>query len=425
MSKRTRWPGLFPATRRFLWGEARQPKVSGSDLTDSNVAGSTSYANMDPDYKWFRVDSLVRRCLLSNAYFATMAAGFDTVLEATDNTLTPEEQDSTVKKYADIKAGIDAVNAHVDMDSILFRAQLKRSIYGKAGFEIVPGKDDLPEWLLPLSSIKLKPKINKKTWALEGYTYGNISEVKYQSEELLYFTNIQLDADMVGLSDIEPIRDICNARYEILHENFPEIVRTLWAPYVILQADTTGMSDTEEDTFITNLGTMARSGKSISLNKSITATIVDMKADIAGLNQMLQDLKEEIIGNFGTPRLLLGRPIENRATAYAELEAYRDGIIAFQQRSLKRAVEAQWYDPLTKKLLKEQGFTVAENEQPPVTVKHQWRKVTVRDMLEMAQAVNFLWSNSMGPFPDNRDKLWEMMGWDPAEFKEEGEGAGT
>lgn len=409
-----RWPGLVPATRRWLFGGGGA-KVRGDYISDSNRAGSDIYGSMNKDYKVFRTDALVRRCLLSNAFFATMAGGFDTVVEATDKSLTPEQQETFQEKYAPLKSAVDEVNRAVDMDQVLFVAQVKRSIFGKAGFEILR-RGRQPTELIPLNSPKITPKINPN-WSLAGYTYDNIDQVKYQPDEVLYFTNIQLDADREGLSDIEPIRGICDARYEILHENFPEIVRTLWAPYVILQADTAGMTPSAEDAFLEDLLAAARSGKSIAFNKSVKATIVDMKADIVGLNQMLQDLKEEIIGNFGIPRLLIGQPIENRATAYAELDAYRDGIIAYQQRSLKRTVEAQWYEPLTRLFLeKTMEIKVPEDDPLPVVVKHHWRKVQARDMLEMSQVVANLWQSGLGPFPDNRVRLWEVMGFPEEEF---------
>ena len=407
MSRKS-WPGLFPAVRRFFFGEANPPKAKRYGET-STPTTSTYYEGMDKDYRWFRQDELVRKCVVTNAYFSTMTAGFETVLEAVG-------EDVDVEDYAFVKEGVDGFNKRVNMDQVLFAAQVKRSIYGKAGFEIVLD-DEGPAWLLSLQSTRLKPNVNEN-WELEGYKYEG-RDGFYQPEEVLYFVNLQLEADREGLSDVETLRDICKARYDLLRENFPEIVRTIWAPYVILKADTSGLSKEEADKAIADLAAVARAGKSIAVNESVTATIVDLTPDIKGLNEILDKLEQSIIGSFGTPRFLLGKPVENRATAYAELEAYVQGPITHVQRYFKREVERQWYDRWTRKILEDEGEVVPEGEQPPVLVKHRWNPVRVSDVYEMAKAVALLFSRGEGVISEHMEKAWEMMGWDPSDLEEE------
>ena len=66
-------------------------------------------------YRWFRQDSFTRKCILTNAYFATMIAGFETALEAIGD-------DIDLKNYAYIKEGVDKHNKRVNMDLDLFVA---------------------------------------------------------------------------------------------------------------------------------------------------------------------------------------------------------------------------------------------------------------------------------------------------------------
>jgi len=124
------------------------------------------------------------------------------------------------------------------------------------------------------------------------------------------------------------------------------------------------------------------------------------------------------VGNFGTPRFLLGRPIENRATAYAELEAYVQGSIASSQRYLKREIERQWYDRWTAKALSDEGVKIPDGEDLPVRIKHRWNPIVASDIYEMAKAVSTLWGGGSGPIGGKPEKAWEMMGWDPAELEE-------
>lgn len=406
-----KWIGLIPTVKRFLYGY-RPPKLKRHSST-STPTTSKSYEGMHEDYRWFRQDELVRRCIVVNALFATMTAGFETELEPTGDV---ENKDAVIKEYGYVKETVDAYNKRVNMDKVLFVTQVKRSIYGKAGWEIVLEQDNTPSWLLSLQSPKLKPKLDEN-WELVNFTYEG-KDNAYDIEEVFYFTNLQLESDREGLSDIEPIRDICKARHDLLRKDFPEIVRTLWAPYVILQADTIGMTDTNEDKYLQDLLEHARSGKSLATNKSVEATVVKADINLTGLVALLDKLEEAMMREFGTPRFLLGKPIENRATAFAELEAYVQGPIAFIQRYLKREVEAQWYDMWTRKILEAHGKRFGEGEELPVLVKHKWNPIRVTDVYEMAKAVSFLHGRGTGILAEYPDLSFEMMGW-PKEVLEE------
>ncbi|MCW4020232.1 MAG: hypothetical protein NWF14_03260, partial [Candidatus Bathyarchaeota archaeon] len=92
------------------------------------------------------------------------------------------------------------------------------------------GDDLFPERLIPLKSTVLKPNVNKD-WELTGFQYEG-KKGFYDPGEVLYFTNLGLEADYEGLSDIEGIIDICKVRHETLRKDIPEIVMSLWAPFL-------------------------------------------------------------------------------------------------------------------------------------------------------------------------------------------------
>lgn len=415
MSKeKTPWPGIIPTIRRFFYGAPTGPKAKRYSETDTPTT-SKYYEGMNEDYRWFRTDELVRRCTVINATVATQTAGFETELEATGN-LEKEEKTAIVEKFAYVKEEIDAINRICRMDLTLFTAQVKRSLFGKAGFEIVNREQKRPTGLLPLLSEKLKPRLNKD-WELIGFKYKGKN--LYEPEDVLYLLNLPLESDQEGLSDVEPIRQICTARHNLLKVQFPKVARRLWAPYVILQVDTAGLSKEAAAAAVQNIADVATAGYSNVINESVTATVVNMTPDIKGLVVMLDKLEQAIIGNFGTPRFLVNKPIENRATAYAELEAYRDGPIAHIQHHLKRELEAKWYYPWAEKILKERSVSWAEGEDPPVLVKHQWNTIRMADIYEMAKAVAALYGPSgMGLLEDNKARAYEMMGFPPDELEE-------
>lgn len=411
-----KWPGLIPLARRFLYGSAEKHGPKARHYPGVTPTTSEYYEGMEKHYRWFRQDELVRKCIITNAYFACMTKGYETILEATDPNLSDEQKEKLLKEYGFIKERIDELNKAVNMDLILFIAQVKRSIYGKVGFEIVLDEDEKPYRLLPLQSNKLEPDINND-WELTNFKYEGRTDF-YKPEEVLYFINLPLEADMEGLSDIEPVIDVCNARHNLLREDFPEITKTIWAPFILLKVDTTGLSDEEADKALEAVQKAAKPGKSVVINESIEGQVLDMKPDLSGLCALLDKLEQAIVGNFGTPRFLLGKPIENRATAYAELEAYISGPINHIQRYFKRELERQWYDPQTRKILEEEK-DLGEDDPLPVVVKHRWNPIRVTDVYEMAKAVALLWSRGEGPLRDHLEKAWELMSWDPSELEEE------
>jgi len=370
------------------------------------------YTGTNVFYREFRRDSLVRNCIIANAYYPT-AKGFETVLEFADPGGKSDKQVAKeLEEYKHVKDEIDALNKAAGLDNVLFVAQIKRSIYGKSGFEIVKDKKDVPISLLPLNSESLKPELDDE-WKLTGFEYQCQSGF-YDPTQVLYFVNLGLEADYEGLSDIEPVLDVCETRHQILRVDLKETAEKLWAPTVIITVDVSGLSDEDARKAIDGVIAGIEPGKNIAMSQKVTATPIELKIDIPGLIQALEYCDFEILGNFKVPRFLVGREKQvNRATAYAELEAYRDGPVASIQRYFKREIERQWYDPQVRRIL-----NLKPKEPLPVYIKHRWNPISVADFYEMARAVAELWGNlGQGPIGGKYDKVWQLMGWDPSELE--------
>jgi hypothetical protein len=176
---------------------------------------------------------------------------------------------------------------------------------------------------------------------------------------------------------------------------------------VVLKADTSGLPAEEAEKVIEELAGVARAGKSIAVNEAVEASVVHITPDIAGLNILLGKLEEAIISGLGTPRLLLGRRVENRATAYAELEAYVDGVVGSIQRYLRREVERQW------------NARIAHAVGSDAEVKHVWNPVRAVDIYALAGSVASLYgSHGSGAIGGHPEKVWELMGWDLEELED-------
>ncbi|MEM3677749.1 MAG: phage portal protein [Candidatus Bathyarchaeia archaeon] len=373
---------------------------------------SASYSGMNRYYREYRRDSLVRGCIDVLASFAT-GKGFDAYAE-------PVDPGESAEKYADLVAYVNEVNRRVNMDEVLRRAVIKAKIYGKAAFEIVRDeKTGEPLELLPLDSTRIQPEIDEETWRLKSFSYGGVSGF-YQPGEVLYFANNALEADLEGLSDVEPVLDALETRRILLGEALKEAARVLWAGIGIHQVDTSGLSDEEAQAALEAHVQQIKPGKHIVTNQKIQVQIADLKPDLEKLIAELEYLDQEIIGSFRVPRFLVGREKQfNRATAYAELEAFVNGPVADIQRWLRREVERQWYTPLARLYL-----GLGEEDPLPVKVKHKWNPISTADYVELAEAVAKLYGQGLGVL--TRRKAYEMLGFDPSELEagEEGEKGG-
>jgi hypothetical protein len=417
-SKGSGFRGVWPIAKQVIYGAAAEsvPKLRsyGQTTPNPNADSNTNYAAMKPEgYRWFRQDELVRRCIVVNSAYATMTTGFETKLEPIEKLPNEAAEKAFQEKYQFVKDYVDAANRAVNLDKCLFIAQVKRSIFGKAGFEIEYASEGSPNWLLSIDSRRIKPNVDEN-WKLVGYKYDEEPKWRLDENRFLYFANLDLENDHEGLSEVEPIYLVCGARHNLLRRDLPEITRSLWAPYAVLSADTSGMTAAAEDAFLDSLIEAAKSGKSLAVNKQVSATVVDINVNLAGLVALLEKLEETIIRNFGTPRFLVNKPNENRATAYTEFEAYVGGTLANIQRSFKRELESQWYPHLVQLALKKNG----DSGVVPVKISHVWKKMRSTDVLETANAVSALYNNGLGILADDPEIAYDMMNWDKTKLQE-------
>ena len=127
----------------------------------------------------------------------------------------------------------------------------------------------------------------------------------------------------------------------------------------------------------------------------------------------MDKLEEGVIRAYGTPRFLINKTPENRATAYVEFEAYVEGVIKPNQRYFKRALECEmWYDRLARLAMEEHGEKIAKGVALPVKVKQNFKPVKASDIYAMAAAVASLYGNGSGVLAEFPEIAFEMMNWD-------------
>ena len=383
--------------------------VRGSTLGVTFLRRSeSSYRGMDDHYREYRRNFLVRGAINARAFWTTKE-GFETVVEPVG------KENPAQSKMDELKAYVDRVNTKTNLDNRLRLALIKSMIWGKAGFEVEFQKQDAP-WLagnepVRLNSLKstlLLPEVDLESWKLTGFEYDGKKNF-YDPEEVLFFVRGEMDDDWQGLSDVEPVLAESTMDDRIIREDLLEACTTLWAGVgtILLDLEKAAKagitSDSDIDQIESDMRDELKPGKWLVADDLWKIDVHDMKPDLRQLLDVSDKLERRILGNLQVPRFILNIEKElNRATAYAELEAFVEGAVTDDQRWLKRIIESQWYAPLTRQLLQ-----LKPEDSPPMRVVHRWRQIRILDWLAMLDAGTKAYAEGTGPI--DRAKFYELM----------------
>jgi len=371
--------GAVRSHRKRLVMTVRGAATSGVTFlrrTDSMWRGLDDY------YREYCRSFLIGGSIDARAFWATKE-GFETVVEDIVPSAVSEE------KKAQLKAYVDKINGDVGLDNRLRLAVIKAMIWKHAGFEIEFQKQGAP-WaagnepaaLRSLKSNLLVPEVDLESWKLTGFEYSG-KKGFYDPEEVLFFVRNEVDDDWQGRSDVERVlvESILDGR--IIREDLMEAATTLWAGIAVHKlnlekAAKAGMTTDEDiDKYLEDYREQLRPGKHVITDDLMDIEVHDIKPDLGQLLATSDKLERRILGSFKVPRFLLNIEKElNRATAEKELEGFVDGPVTDDQRWLKRIIESQWYNRLTRQFLQ------LKPEDPlPVRVVHRWRQIRVEDWL--------------------------------------------
>jgi hypothetical protein len=368
----------------------------------------TLWRGLDDYYREYCRNFLVRGAIDARAFWATKE-GFDTVVEDVIPGVVSDEKKAQLKVY------VDKINGDVNLDNRLRLALVKAQIWKHAGFEIEFQKKDAP-WLpgnppVALRSLKstlLVPKVDPDAWNLTSFEYNGKPDF-YKPAEVLFFVRNEVDDDWQGRSDIEPVLVESILDDRIVREDLMEACTTLWAGIAVHQlnlekAAKAGIQTDEDiDKIMEDYREQLRPGKHVITDDLWDIQVHDLKPDLGQLLAVSDKLERRILGAFKVPRFLLNIERElNRATAEKELEGFVEGPVADDQRWLKRDVEPQWYDRLTRQFLQ------LKPEDPlPVRVVHRWRQIRVEDWLNLLDAAVKGYGEGRGPL--SLTKFYELL----------------
>lgn len=357
--------------RRWLSGptEEEQAEINANRSLSSVVQwdfegyleAMTDDMTINSHWDAYKKVALVRRCINSLGYYSVQK-GFRTKVTGPDSGIA-----------ARIKTVVDAVNRRVNMDDVLYTTIVKRHIWGKSAWEIARDRNRNIVSLVPLQSAKIEPVVDEDTLLIKEYVYtptkGNPKTLKV--EQVLYFPLDAFEVHKEGLSSIDPVLN--PIRSKMLYErDLKESSKRLWAPIGLFQMDTSGIKGTvNKQAAIDGFKNQLKPGQSVVYNSKVEANVIDLKPDLPAIIRAIEKADEEIIGNWGIPKALVGREkTTSRAALEAAILALYQGPVGWEQRSIKRLLEAQLYD----RIVRDMGYDTTLYR-----VKHWWIPVVQQD----------------------------------------------
>ncbi len=272
--------------------------------------------------------------------------------------LTEQALEAVMKKaeVKELKLKVNKINKRVWFHERLTSLVKQNFVVGRAAGGIERElNEDFPNFGEPmalkvLNPLRLKsPKINQRTWELEGihYDFGepDKSNVLIPSNNLLPLWhndhNLYDNTMYTGFSAIWPILSIAQANTYINDEDIPESAKSLWAKFGFVYVGDKNADSMDKFEKNAKVGTLFYHN-----NPMLEAKIFDMKQDIRELTDVRMANMKAMCINFGFPMFLLFEDSANFATAKEVMQGYKAGVLERDRTWLRNFLEKYWYDPI-------------------------------------------------------------------------------
>ena len=273
--------------------------------------------------------------------------------DLTETALEAVMKESEVKE---LKLKTNKINKRVNFHERLTSLVKQQFVVGRSagGIERVINEEfptfGEPMSLKILNPLRLKsPKVNTKTWALEGifYDFGepDKSNVLIPKNNLLPLwhndNNLYDNTLYTGMSAVWPILSLAQANTYINDEDIPESAKSLWAKFGFVYVGDKNADSMAKFEKNAKVGTLMYHN-----NPMLDAKIFDLKQDIRELTDVRMANMKAMCIMFGFPMFLLFEDSANFATAKEVMQGYKAGVLERDRAWLRNFLEEYWYDPI-------------------------------------------------------------------------------
>ena len=282
----------------------------------------------------------------------------------TDEHMALEEiqNNDIYRKYV---RGLSKIQKNLNMNFHMSALLTNALIFGKGAIMIEYDKDPADPTALPKALKSLSPlRIGRvfyyeDTWDLAGIEYLDFKQdsIIIEANRLIYYANKDYHQSprtiWHGYSLVEPILDIAETSILNNQTNIKEINRRLWAAFVIIKYMGKRKSD------IDKFKKFYKPGMPIISNRDFEAQVVEVAHDLDKLMQQQEMTDQKIVRDLNIPNILGGfGNAQAQATAGAELHSWLSSALETRRTTLRNVFEAQWVNPILKRLIIVNGDTM-------------------------------------------------------------------
>lgn len=380
-------------------------------------------ASLDRFEDCFRSDMLVQNGIVKRAELVLGRHG-KIVMDTTEEFDTEDDRANALKKVQDNPKYVEArkkVQKVQNRPGVDFHNKLKAGViqsktYGRAALEEAGlDADGLPTALHVLNSKRLgQVEIDPVTWAFLGVHYLDLQKGStgmddvLDADSLIYLANrdyhVSPGSLYYGLSNLEGIVDGSDSKRIAKQEDIKEIMKSNWAPFLILKFNNPNISVQQMQDVVNNLAP----GQPFGHKQDMEASKIDLQSDLQKITEAVDFLNRESLRELGVPAFVAGyENIVNYANSQQVLLAYKEIELESDRTWIKDIVQPQWLNRLFYRLL---DINLDAGDEPEVKLSYEFEDVSFETTLDIVNRDLLLYDRQL----ISGEKVLKDAGYDDA-----------
>jgi hypothetical protein len=387
-----------------------------STFSSNSQSGSNYLPTIKPPYNnssldrfedCFRSDKLIQNAIVKRTELVIGKHG-RIVLDTTEEFDMAEDRDEAVKKiqantvYQDARKQLQklAIKPEISLHNTLKAAIIQCKVYGRSAIEMTE-EEPLPENLHVLNSKRLgQVEIDPVTWEFLGVRHLDLDKGPsgmddlLPKEQLIYFANRDFHVSpgslYYGLSELEGVIDGSDSKRIAKQEDVKEIMKSNWAPFLILKFINPNISVTQMQEVINGM----QPGLPFAHKQDIESTTVDLSGDLKKLTECIDFLNRESLRELGVPAFIGGyEQIANYANSQQILLAYKEIELEADRTWVKDIIQPQWLNKLFYRLLGIDPETDADSIE--VKLSYEFEDISFETVLDKVNGALLLFDRQL------------------------------
>lgn len=368
-------------------------------------------AHLDRFEDCFRSDKLIQNGIIKRTELVIGQHG-KIILDTTEEFDVEEDRTDALEKISNNAAYQDArkqiqklvIKPEIDFHNKLKAAVIQAKVYGRSAIEMIRSTTTdttpLPDSLHVLNSKRIgQVEIDPVTWDFLGCRYLDLDKGPsgmddlLAAEDLIYFANKDFHVSpgslYYGLSELEGIIDGSDSKRIAKQEDIKEIMKSNWAPFLILKFLNPNISVPQMQEIVNGL----QPGLPFGHKQDVETSAIDLTGDLKKLTECIDFLNRESLRELGVPAFLGGyEQIANYANSQQVLLSYREIELEADRTWVKDIVQPQWLNKLFYQLL---GIDEEANGMPEVKLSYEFQDVSFETTLDKTNSSLLLFDRGL------------------------------